>query len=143
MDWAQLTSPWKQFKGKGKVKDGKLTHNDVTTIAGKRDQLTARLQEKHSHERDQAGPAFGRPGPNGRGRRDDRSVATGQVPSGSGDLKNTNRGEKITCIRLLNPYNAISESERSSHPLRHQWLIEVVGRLAEGQPGCAGRLVDE
>jgi uncharacterized protein YjbJ (UPF0337 family) len=49
-----ITGHWKQFKGKVKEKYGKLTHNDVTAIAGKRDQLTARLQEKHSQERDQA-----------------------------------------------------------------------------------------
>ena len=50
MNWAQSTSHWKQFKGKVKEKDDKLTHNDVTTIAGKRDQFTARLQEQHSQE---------------------------------------------------------------------------------------------
>ena len=39
MNWDQITGDWKQFKGKVKEKWGKLTDDDLTTIAGKRDQL--------------------------------------------------------------------------------------------------------
>jgi uncharacterized protein YjbJ (UPF0337 family) len=44
----------KQFTGKVKEKWGKLTDDDLTTIAGKRDQLSSKLQERYGYAKDQA-----------------------------------------------------------------------------------------
>ena len=38
---------WKQFKGKVKEQWGKLTDDDMDVIAGKRDQMLGKLQERH------------------------------------------------------------------------------------------------
>ncbi len=54
MNWDQITGNWKQFKGKVKEKWGKLTDDDLTTIAGKRDQLLGALQTKYGYGKDQA-----------------------------------------------------------------------------------------
>ena len=54
MNWDQISGDWKQFKGKVKEKWGKLTDDDLTIIAGKRDQLTGLLQQKYGYAREQA-----------------------------------------------------------------------------------------
>ncbi len=38
---------WKQFKGQVKEQWGELTDDDLDVIAGKRDQLAGRLQERY------------------------------------------------------------------------------------------------
>lgn len=45
---------WKQFKGKIKEQWGKLTDDDLDVIAGKRDQLVGRIQERSGIARDEA-----------------------------------------------------------------------------------------
>jgi uncharacterized protein YjbJ (UPF0337 family) len=45
---------WKQFKGKVKEQWGKLTDDDFDVIAGKRDQLLGRIQERHGISREEA-----------------------------------------------------------------------------------------
>ena len=45
---------WKQFKGKVKEQWGKLTDDDFDVIAGKRDQLVGRIQQRHGISRDEA-----------------------------------------------------------------------------------------
>lgn len=45
---------WKQFKGKVREQWGKLTDDDLDVIAGKRDQLVGRLQERLGIARDAA-----------------------------------------------------------------------------------------
>jgi uncharacterized protein YjbJ (UPF0337 family) len=54
MNWDQITGNWKTFKGKVKEKWGKLTDDDLTTIAGKRDQLLGTLQQKYGYGKEQA-----------------------------------------------------------------------------------------
>lgn len=54
MNWDQIQGNWKQFTGKVKEKWGKLTDDDLTTIAGKRDQLSGVLQERYGYEKEQA-----------------------------------------------------------------------------------------
>lgn len=54
MNWDQIEGKWKQYNGKVKEKWGKLTDDDLTTIAGKRDQLIGRLQERYGMAREQA-----------------------------------------------------------------------------------------
>ena len=45
---------WNQIKGKVKEQWGKLTDDDMTVIAGKRDQLVGRLQERLGVAKDEA-----------------------------------------------------------------------------------------
>ena len=54
MNWDQITGNWKQFTGKVKEKWGKLTDDDLTTVAGKRDQLLGVLQQRYGYEKSQA-----------------------------------------------------------------------------------------
>jgi len=54
MNWDQIKGDWKQMKGKIKQKWGKLTDDDLTTIAGKRDELAGKLQQRYGYEKDQA-----------------------------------------------------------------------------------------
>ncbi len=52
MNWDQIEGNWKQWTGKVKEKWGKLTDDDLTTIAGKRDQLAGILQERYGYAKD-------------------------------------------------------------------------------------------
>ncbi|MDR3632875.1 MAG: CsbD family protein [Isosphaeraceae bacterium] len=54
MNWDQVAGEWKQFRGHVKEKWGKLTDDELTTIAGKRDQLAGLLQEKYGYAKDHA-----------------------------------------------------------------------------------------
>ncbi len=50
----KLEANWKQIKGKMREKWGKLTDNDWEQIAGKKDQLLAKLRERYGYTREQA-----------------------------------------------------------------------------------------
>jgi uncharacterized protein YjbJ (UPF0337 family) len=54
MNWDQIAGDWKQVTGKAKAKWGKLTDNDLTTIAGKREELAGLLQVKYGYAKEQA-----------------------------------------------------------------------------------------
>jgi uncharacterized protein YjbJ (UPF0337 family) len=54
MNWDQIAGNWRQFKGNVKEKWGKLTDDDLTTIAGKREQLAGLLQQRYGYAKDQA-----------------------------------------------------------------------------------------
>jgi uncharacterized protein YjbJ (UPF0337 family) len=54
MNWDQIAGDWKRFKGKVKEKWGKLTDDELTTAAGKREQLAGLLQERYGYAKDQA-----------------------------------------------------------------------------------------
>lgn len=54
MNSDRIEGNWKQFKGKVKEQWGKLTDDDLDVIAGKRDQLLGRIQERHGVARDEA-----------------------------------------------------------------------------------------
>jgi uncharacterized protein YjbJ (UPF0337 family) len=45
---------WMQFKGKVKEQWGKLTDDDLDVIAGKRDQLVGKVQERYGIARERA-----------------------------------------------------------------------------------------
>ncbi len=47
MNWDQIEGKWKRFTGSARERWGKLTDNDWETIAGKKDQLVARIQERY------------------------------------------------------------------------------------------------
>jgi uncharacterized protein YjbJ (UPF0337 family) len=47
VNWDQIEGKWKQFSGSARVRWGKLTDDDWQTIAGKKDQLVGRVQERY------------------------------------------------------------------------------------------------
>ena len=47
MNWDQIEGKWKRFAGSARERLGKLTDNDWETIAGKKDQLVGRIQERY------------------------------------------------------------------------------------------------
>ena len=54
MNWDQIAGNWKQVKGAVRKKWGKLTEDDVDVIAGKRDILLGKIQERHGIAREEA-----------------------------------------------------------------------------------------
>ena len=54
MNWDQIAGNWKQVKGVVREKWGKLTDDDVDIIAGKRDILLGKIQERHGIAREEA-----------------------------------------------------------------------------------------
>jgi uncharacterized protein YjbJ (UPF0337 family) len=54
MNWDQIAGNWKQVKGVVRERWGKLTDDDVDVIAGKRDILLGKIQEKHGVAREEA-----------------------------------------------------------------------------------------
>ena len=54
MNWDQIKGDWKQITGNVKEKWGKLTDNELTTIAGQRDQMVGILQERYGYAKEQA-----------------------------------------------------------------------------------------
>ena len=54
MNWDQIEGNWKQMTCKVKEKWGKLTDDDLTVIAGKRDQLAGILQERYGYAKNLA-----------------------------------------------------------------------------------------
>jgi len=54
MNWDQIEGKWDQMTGKIKEKWGKLTNDDLVTIAGRRDQLIGKIQEKYGLAREEA-----------------------------------------------------------------------------------------
>jgi len=54
MNWDQIQGQWKQVKGNVKEKFGKLTDDDLTQIAGRRDQLIGKIQERYGITREEA-----------------------------------------------------------------------------------------
>ena len=54
MNWDNVKGNWKQFTGKLKQKWGKLTDDDLTLVAGKRDELLGRIQDRYGYAKDRA-----------------------------------------------------------------------------------------
>ncbi len=54
MNEDKVKGQWKQLAGKAKTQWGKLTDDDLTVIAGKRDQLQGKLQERYGYAKEQA-----------------------------------------------------------------------------------------
>ena len=52
MNWDQIEGNWKQWTGKVKEKWGKLTDDDMTMIAGRRDQLAGILQQRYGYAKE-------------------------------------------------------------------------------------------
>jgi len=54
MNWDRIEGNWKQVTGKVKVQWGKLTDDDIDVVAGRRDQLAGKIQERYGIARDEA-----------------------------------------------------------------------------------------
>ena len=49
MNWDQIEGKWNQLKGSVKQQWGKLTDDDLDVIAGQRDKLIGKLQERYGY----------------------------------------------------------------------------------------------
>jgi uncharacterized protein YjbJ (UPF0337 family) len=47
MNWTQIEGQWHQIKGNAKSAWAKLTDDDLKNVAGKRDQLIGKVQERY------------------------------------------------------------------------------------------------
>jgi uncharacterized protein YjbJ (UPF0337 family) len=54
MNWDQTEGKWKQLRGSLKQKWGKLTDDDLTVIAGSRDKLVGKMQERYGIAKEEA-----------------------------------------------------------------------------------------
>ena len=54
MNWDRIEGNWKQFKGSIKQQWGKLTDDELDQLAGHRDKLVGKLQERYGIQRDEA-----------------------------------------------------------------------------------------
>ena len=54
MNWDRIEGNWKQFSGTVREKWGKLTNDDLDMIAGKRQKLAGRIQERYGIAKDEA-----------------------------------------------------------------------------------------
>jgi len=54
MNWDRIEGQWKQVAGKAKAQWGKLTDDDLTVVAGRRDQLAGKIQERYGVAKDDA-----------------------------------------------------------------------------------------
>ena len=54
MNWDIVKGNWNQLKGEARKTWGKLTDNDWEQVAGKKDQLLGKLQERYGYTREQA-----------------------------------------------------------------------------------------
>jgi uncharacterized protein YjbJ (UPF0337 family) len=54
MNWDQVEGKWKQLKGSAKQHFGEFTDNDLEMIAGQREKLVGKLQERYGCAKEQA-----------------------------------------------------------------------------------------
>lgn len=54
MNWDQVEGNWKQMTGKARETWGKITDDELTTIAGKRDQLIGMIQTRYGVAKEEA-----------------------------------------------------------------------------------------
>jgi uncharacterized protein YjbJ (UPF0337 family) len=54
MNWDQIAGEWRQAKGRLRSKWAKLTDDDLEAIAGRKDLLVGRLQERYGRKKEDA-----------------------------------------------------------------------------------------
>ena len=54
MNWDQIKGNWKQVAGQAQVQWGKLTDDDMDVVAGHRDQLAGKIQERYGVAKEEA-----------------------------------------------------------------------------------------
>lgn len=53
MNWDRIEGNWKQLSGQVKAQWGKLTDDDLTQIAGRREALEGKIQERYGLAKDE------------------------------------------------------------------------------------------
>lgn len=54
MNWESIEGKWRQVRGTIREKWGKLTDDDLDVIAGKRDQLIGKIEERYGYAKEKA-----------------------------------------------------------------------------------------
>lgn len=54
MDWDRISANWAHWRDRVRDRWGRLTELEITEIAGRRDQLTARIQKVYGLTREEA-----------------------------------------------------------------------------------------
>lgn len=54
MNWDIVRGKWNQLKGNVRVQWGKLTDDDIEQVAGHKDKLVGKLQERYGWSKEQA-----------------------------------------------------------------------------------------
>ena len=54
MNWDRVQGNWKEMSGQAKQNWGKLTHDEHTTIKGRREELEGAIQKRYGYAIDQA-----------------------------------------------------------------------------------------
>ena len=54
MNWDRIQGNWKHAVGQAKEQWGKLTDDDFNVVAGRRDQLVGKIQERYGVAKDEA-----------------------------------------------------------------------------------------
>jgi uncharacterized protein YjbJ (UPF0337 family) len=54
MNWNQVEGNWEQFKGKAQTQWGKLTGDDLDVVAGKRKELSGKIQAAYGKTQEEA-----------------------------------------------------------------------------------------
>mgnify|MGYP001134271914 CR=1 FL=1 len=54
VNWDVIKGKWNQFKGDARIQWGKLTDDDWDQVAGNRDKLVGKLQERYGWKREEA-----------------------------------------------------------------------------------------
>jgi uncharacterized protein YjbJ (UPF0337 family) len=54
MNWDRIEGNWKQVVGKARAQWGKLTEDDFNIVAGRREQLAGRIQERYGVAKEDA-----------------------------------------------------------------------------------------
>ena len=53
MNWDRIQGNWKQVVGQAKSQWGKLTDDDLDVVAGRREQLAGKIQERYGIAKDE------------------------------------------------------------------------------------------
>jgi uncharacterized protein YjbJ (UPF0337 family) len=54
MNWDRIQGNWKQVTGQAKAQWGKLTDDDLAVVAGRRNELAGKIQERYGIAREDA-----------------------------------------------------------------------------------------
>ena len=54
MNWDRIQGNWRQITGQAKAQWGKLTDDDLDVVAGHREQLAGKIQERYGVAREEA-----------------------------------------------------------------------------------------
>jgi len=54
VNWDRIQGQWKQVAGRAKAQWGQLTDDDLDVVAGRREQLAGKIQERYGVAKDEA-----------------------------------------------------------------------------------------